>query len=65
MLTVFSGARESDETIEKELLPKFVVHSILHAGSTVKSCRTVLINCPSLLSCAISMGVRWGLSSWK
>ena len=26
MLTVFSGARESEETIEKELLPKFVIY---------------------------------------
>ncbi len=58
MLTVRGGARESVETTEKELLPKLVIYSVLLAGPMVKSHRTVLINFPSLSSCAISSGSR-------
>lgn len=40
--------------------PKCVIFSILHAGPAVKSCRTVSVNFPGLLSCAISLREKRG-----
>ena len=36
----------SFDSMEKEVSPKHILYSILYAGSTVKSCRTVVINFP-------------------
>jgi len=36
----------SYDSIEKEVSPKYILYSIIYAGTTVNSCRTVVIYFP-------------------